>query len=279
MGTSGDANVFYVDEDGDVVIDGAFNFVDSYDKIFYDSRTLYFVSGRANVSANDVFSFKPEDASDGEMTDTDGRQAWVSILPRVDQSGTAAYDALYVNVDEDGTGDGSTGDGNNLINVAINDVSKFIVDNSGNVGIGTTTPQGKTQWSDSDTHGGLVLNTYYATSGTLTADHTITIQVNVPSGARIQGAQLHVKTALAGGETWNAQYVTGATQSIGTAQAVAQNTNLSTFFDVNTDTDIASDEVDITIQRSSNPGVDAFSAQGEIECVVYAWIFDTWDNE
>jgi len=148
----------------------------------------------------------------------------------------------------------------------------------GNVGFGTTDPQGNTQWSSADTHGGLVLKTYSAT-GTISVAHTITIQTNVPVTAKIIGAQLHVLTALAGGETWNAQYVTGATQSIGTAQAVAQNTNLSKFFDVNTDTDIASGEVDVTIQRSSNPGVDAFTAQGVIECVVYAWIFDTWDNE
>ena len=148
----------------------------------------------------------------------------------------------------------------------------------GNVGFGTTDPQGNTQWSSADTHGELVLKTYSAT-GTISVAHTITIQTNVPVTAKIIGAQLHVLTALAGGETWNAQYVTGATQSIGTAQAVAQNTNLSKFFDVNTDTDIASGEVDVTIQRSSNPGVDAFTAQGVIECVVYAWIFDTWDNE
>lgn len=147
------------------------------------------------------------------------------------------------------------------------------------VGINTSSPQGNMQWSDENTHGGLILKTYGASSGTLTADHTITIEVNVPIGVKIIGAQLHVKTALAGGETWNAQYVTGATQSIGTNQAVAQNTNLSAVFDVNTDTDIASGEVDITLQRNSNPGVDVFTAQGEIEAVVYALLFDTWDNE
>lgn len=154
-----------------------------------------------------------------------------------------------------------------------------IVPSSGNIGIGTTSPQGNMQWSDENTHGGLILKTYAASSGTLTANHTITIQVNVPVGAKILGAQLHVKTALAGGETWNAQYVTGATQSIGTNQTVAQNTNLSTIFDVNGATDIASGEVDITLQRNSNPGVDAFTAQGEIEAVVYVLLFDTWDNE
>lgn len=129
------------------------------------------------------------------------------------------------------------------------------------------------------THGGLTLSTYSASSGTLTADHTITIQVDVPSGALIVGTQLHVKTALAGGETWNAQYVTGATQAIAAAAAVAQNTNVNTFFDANGATAIASDEVDITLQRSSNPGVDAFTAQGEIEAVVYAYSMDAWSAE
>lgn len=80
-------------------------------------------------------------------------------------------------------------------------------------------------------------------------------------------------SALAAGETWNAQYVTGATQSICTTQAVAQNTKVNKFFDTNAATDITSAETDITIQRSSNPGVDVFTAQGTIRAIVYYQAF------
>ena len=112
----------------------------------------------------------------------------------------------------------------------------------------------------------------------ITAAHTITVQVNVPTGSRILGCQLRVDTALAGGETWNAQYVTGATQSIATNQAVAQNTKVNKFFDANADTDIASGEVDITIQKNSNPGVDVFTAQGNIRAIVYYQAFNAMAN-
>ena len=113
----------------------------------------------------------------------------------------------------------------------------------------------------------------FSATANITANHTITIQVNIPSGAKILGVQMRVDAALAGGETWNAQYVTGATQAIATNQAVAQNTKVNKFFDENAATAIASGETDITITKNSNPGVDAFSAQGTIRAVVY---YEDW---
>ncbi len=139
------------------------------------------------------------------------------------------------------------------------------------VGFGTATPGGVADFSPGTT-GGLFINAMEAAVD-ITAAATITIQANVPSGAKLLGSQLRVDSALAGGETWNAQYVTGATQSICTAQAVAKNTKVSTFFNENSATPIAAAEVDITIQRSSNPGVDVFTPQGNIRAIVYyqAW--------
>jgi len=127
------------------------------------------------------------------------------------------------------------------------------------------------------TTGGFVTSIAEATAN-ITANHTITIQTNVPTGAKLLGCQLRVDVALAAGETWNAQYVTGATQAIAAAAAVAKNTKVNTFFDVNTDTDIASGEVDVTIQRSSTPGVDAFTAQGTIRAIVYYQTLATMAN-
>lgn len=125
--------------------------------------------------------------------------------------------------------------------------------------------------------GGLVTNAAEA-SANITANHTITIQTNVPTGSKILGCQLRVDAALAAGETWDASYVTGATQAIATNQAVAKNTKVKVFFDVNTDTDIASGEVDITIKKNSNPGVDAFTAQGTIRAIVYYQSLATMAN-
>lgn len=113
----------------------------------------------------------------------------------------------------------------------------------------------------------------FSATANITADHTITIQVNIPSGAKILGVQMRVDVALAGGETWNAQYVTGATQAIATAQAVAQNTKVNKIFDENAATAITSGETDITITKNSNPGVDVFTAQGTIRAVVY---YEDW---
>jgi len=108
----------------------------------------------------------------------------------------------------------------------------------------------------------------------IAAAATITIQVNVPTGSRILGCQLRVDEALAAGETWDAVYITGSAQSIATNQAVAVNTKVIKHFDVNTDPDISTGEVDITIEKNSNPGVDAFSAQGNIRAIVYYIAFN-----
>ena len=155
----------------------------------------------------------------------------------------------------------------------------------GNVGIGTDDPDellhlegGAFQQTDAEDHGGLKRSTYSA-SASITAVATVTIQVNIPINTKIIGCQLHVKTALAGAETWDAVYITGLTQSIATNQAVAQNTNVNKFYDENAATAISSGEVDITIERNSNPGVDVFTAQGLIEAVVYVQEMVTWTNE
>ena len=143
----------------------------------------------------------------------------------------------------------------------------IFIENSGNVGIKTTTPGGTLDIAPGTT-GGLYFEAAEATVD-ITAVHTCTIEVNIPSGAKLLNVQLRVDAALAAGETWDARYATGATQSIAAAQAVAVNTKVNKFFDENAATPIASAEVDITIQRSSNPGVDVFTAQGTIRAIVY----------
>lgn len=67
------------------------------------------------------------------MTDTDGEQSFQYLAPIVKQSGTAAYNGLKIDVTETTLGDGTTGDGNNLIRAAVGGTTKFKVDNAGSV--------------------------------------------------------------------------------------------------------------------------------------------------
>jgi len=90
---------------------------------------------------SNIFSFNSN--SGIEMTDADAEQSWLYIVPKINQSSTAAYNGLKINVLETAIGDGSTGDGNNLFNAAIEGVSKFVINRTGNTGIGTTSPSEK----------------------------------------------------------------------------------------------------------------------------------------
>jgi hypothetical protein len=86
----------------------------------------------APLSDGDTFSF--ETKAGDYLNDTDGRQAFIKVSPLINQSGTAAYDGIYVNVDEAthaSQGNGSTGDGNNLLNLAVDGTSLFRVNNAG----------------------------------------------------------------------------------------------------------------------------------------------------
>ncbi len=85
----------------------------------------------ALFSSGNAFDFISGSAA--KMTDTNGKQTWFNIQARIDQSGTAAYDGLGVNVIESGIGSGATGDGNNIVNFAIEGVSKWRLDRTGNL--------------------------------------------------------------------------------------------------------------------------------------------------
>lgn len=110
----------------------------------------------------------------------------------------------------------------------------------------------------------------HSVTANITADATVTIQTNIPSGAKILGVQMRVDVALAAGETWIAAYSGGASQNIATDQAVAQNTKVNKFFDENAATAIASAETDIAITKT---GGGAFTAQGTLRAVVY---YEDW---
>jgi hypothetical protein len=141
IGTSDMANRFTVDEDGDVRADGTIFTTEVWNATVLSLRGDRSTVFRAKdaLTSGDKFTFQPY-AGPGSLSDADGRQAYIKIDAAINQSSTAAYDGIYLDVTETSTGDGSTGDGNNLLNLAVGGTSKFVVDNTGNVGIGTTSP-------------------------------------------------------------------------------------------------------------------------------------------
>lgn len=104
--------------------------------------------------------------ADNELTDTDGEQSWLYIEPKINQSATAAYNAVKIAVTETALGDGSTGQGNNLIWAGVGGTQKFEVDNAGNVttagsvsaGIPRVTKAATGSLSAADMRGCLVTN-------------------------------------------------------------------------------------------------------------------------
>jgi hypothetical protein len=101
----------------------------------------------------------------------------------------------------------------------------------------------------------------------ITADASITIQVNIPATSRIIGCQLRVDAALATGELWDAAYSGGSTDAIATGQAVAQNTKVNSLT-----TATVTSETDIAITKN---GGGSFTAQGTIRAIVYYETFET----
>ena len=65
------------------------------------------------------------------ITGSSVEQSFLYINPYINQSGTAAYNAIKVDVTENATGTGAAGDGNNLLNLAVGGVSKARIDNTG----------------------------------------------------------------------------------------------------------------------------------------------------
>jgi len=110
-------------------------------KLMYQDIGLDIVQGYDKISGNSVDIIS---SANVELTDTNGEQAWLYAEPRINQSGTAAYNGIHVNVLETtpGTsiGDGSTGQGNNLLLLERESTPLFAVNRLGEVSVGGVTP-------------------------------------------------------------------------------------------------------------------------------------------
>ena len=104
----------------------------------YGSLFFTFRVGRSNVFnqtldngySNDdaIFLFQSLSTS---VIGSNLEMSFMKFKPTINQSGTAAYNAIKVDVTETATGDGTAGDGNNLLSLAVGGVSKARIDNTG----------------------------------------------------------------------------------------------------------------------------------------------------
>ena len=102
-------------------------------------------------------------------------------------------------------------------------------------------------------------------TASIEADSSTTITLNIPSGARIIGAQLRVETALTGGELWDAAYSGGSTVAIVSGAAVAKNTKVTSMFNTFAATDVTTNTTNIAITKN---GGGSFTAAGSIRATV-----------
>ncbi|MBD3310337.1 hypothetical protein GF351_03905 [Candidatus Woesearchaeota archaeon] len=115
-----------------------FNFGGNDKATLITNEGITFAHGTADVNgALDVFSFR----GTGTLTSTTSglnnatkRQNYMTIMPYIEQSGTAGYTALNLNVTEFSTGSGK----NYLADWKVNGSRKFSVDSEGNVNLSGT---------------------------------------------------------------------------------------------------------------------------------------------
>lgn len=157
------------------------------------------------------------------------------------------------------------------------DIKAGIIGNPETLGGVTPASYLKSQnlYVSSVTYGGYLQIKYYQAQA---ADLSVSAvaSVGVPAGAILIGALLRVDTAVTddgGDDTWSAAYSTGATQSIVSGAAAAQNTLVNQFFDPNAATPITSDTTNITF----TPNGGSFTA-GAITAVVFAMVLNDLDT-
>ena len=109
---------------------------------------MAFTLSATDLAAGNVNTF--DSNANIELTDSNGQQSWLYLEPKVLQTGTAAFDGLYLNLN--GTvaetyGDGSTGDGNNLFRLGDNGTTIYKFNLTGAYHfLETTTPTAVTNY-------------------------------------------------------------------------------------------------------------------------------------
>ena len=124
-------------------------------------------------------------AAAGELNASSGTQSFLAITPHINQSSTGAYNGIFLDVTETGTGSGAK----NLMDLQVGSVSKFAV---GNGGIVTTT---------GDNGSAVVLQTA-STELTGMTGATVTATNLIPAASFIVGVTVRVTTTITGATTF-----------------------------------------------------------------------------
>jgi len=146
------------------------------DFYFKPSGKTYFRLQADRINGNVL---EIDSGSGVQFTDTDAEQSWLYLEPKIDQSGTANYVGLLVDVTDANEVDTGT-DLNYLMDLRYDSNSMFGVTTSGNVGIGDTNPGYK-----------LSVDGTASISDTLYVENTFT----VASGSNIHSGTLYVDAA------------------------------------------------------------------------------------
>ena len=124
-------------------------------------------------------------------------------------------------------------------------------------------------WQHSPTSGGGLRNMMAEAVGTAVAATSFAIEVNVPSGARVNAVQLRVDTALTsgdGGTSWEAELSGGVSHTLGGGYSFNKDTQATLMLDASAATLIANAEVDITVTCDTAKN---FQAGGQVRAIVY----------
>ncbi len=107
----------------------------SYPQMSGDGSGGLIIQQNTDLSSGNFMSIQSTAAA--ELNSSSTEQSFVRITSEIEQSSTAAYNALAVNSIETSLGDGSSGDGNNLLWLGVGGSVMHRVDNSGNLHIDT----------------------------------------------------------------------------------------------------------------------------------------------
>lgn len=149
--TPQDAPALYIFQQNDITYRGRLvNESGNFKISTYGGNAGIIIDPRKNITSyirnNGTFSIIATDAaftsatkifhihnSSANFTGSSIEQSLALLEPTINQTGTAAYNALKIDVTETALGDGSKGDGNNLINLAVSGTCKFRVDSTGGI--------------------------------------------------------------------------------------------------------------------------------------------------
>lgn len=143
-----------------------------------------------DLAAGDFFNIYPLDISK-ELTDTNGQQSLIDATCEVAQSGTAAFDGFYLDITGTSWGDGTTGDGNNLLNLKVDTVQMLELNTDGDLSIaGDFSPSGTINTNGPFTmaeDGGVQTHTTKSVTASSSVDESYWLQMDGFNAAGVLG--------------------------------------------------------------------------------------------